>query len=144
MPYIDFPNGIHGITHYYSLILIIFYIVLYMVIATFGIGILLAIPIIYALCYINKLYQKLMIQLNRFIEITKSPLISSFTEDMHGIRSIRAYGFFDQFNHRNDMRLTSFLNVQYCIELTQLYTYLRLNIITNNFIGLFAFFCNHY
>ena len=63
LPYIDFPNGIHGITHYYSLILIIFYIVLYMVIATFGIGILLAIPIIYALCYINKLYQKLMIQL---------------------------------------------------------------------------------
>ena len=115
-----------------------------MVIATFGIGILLAIPIIYALYYINKLYQKLMIQLNRFIEITKSPLISSFTEDMHGIRSIRAYGFFDQFNHRNDMRLTSFINVQYCIELTQFYTLLRLNIITNNIMGLIAFFGSSY
>lgn len=111
-----------------------------MVITTSGIGILLAIPIIYALYYINKLYQKLMIQLNRFIEITKSPLISSFTEDMHGVRSIRAYGFFDQFNHRNDMRLTSFINVQYCIELTQFYTLLRLNIITNNIMGLIAFF----
>ena len=110
-----------------------------MLITTFGIGIILAIPIIYALYHINKLYQKLMIQLNRFIEITKSPLISSFTEDMHGIRNIRAYGFFNQFNHRNDMRLTSFLNVQYCIELTALYTYLRLNIITNNIIGIFAF-----
>ena len=81
-----------------------------------------------------------MIQLQRFHEITKSPLISSFTEDMHGVRSIRAYDFLDQFIQQNDTRLTKHLNVSYAQVLVYLWTYVRLELISNSIIGILAFY----
>ena len=132
--------GIAVVNFGVSAVLFICFTLLYVVITTFGMGILLSLPVLYALYYFNKLYRKVMIQLQRFHEITKSPLISSFTEDMHGVRSIRAYGFLDQFIQQNDTRLTKHLNVSYAQVLVYLWTYVRLELISNSIIGILAFY----
>ena len=139
LPALDM-GGIETVKNGFTTVLFICFTLLYVVITTFGMGILLSLPVLYALYYFNKLYRKVMIQLQRFHEITKSPLISSFTEDMHGVRSIRAYGFLDQFIQQNDTRLTKYLNVSYAQRLVGVWTYVRLDLISNSIIGILAFY----
>lgn len=105
---------------------------------TRGTLLLLLLPLGVVYSYFQSFYQRSNLELKRLDSIANSPIISQFTETMHGLTSVRAYGVQSRFISAMDGYIAQESTVFYLLTLIDCWKQVRLDVL-GAFVSLFVY-----